>query len=392
MKKVIARKLARPIDAFRAFLESSAAGGIILMVAAALALIAANSPLATAYASTLHVHLGPLPVLEWINDALMALFFLLVGLEIKKEALTGQLATWSQRALPGIAALGGMIVPALIFLALNAGATGHPKGWAIPSATDIAFALGVLSLLGPRVPASLRVFLTALAIIDDLGAVLIIAFFYTGGLNPLALGGAAVVLAGLIALNWTGVTRLLPYLILGVALWVLTFLSGIHATLAGVVLAFTIPLNVPAPAKAPLIRAEHALQPWVNFAIVPLFGFANAGVSFAGLSPAAFLDTVPLGVALGLLFGKQAGVFLFSATAIRAGWAKIPDLATWHQLYAVALLCGIGFTMSLFIGLLAFPGDPALQDETKLGVLLGSVISALAGVLMFRLVSREGRR
>jgi NhaA family Na+:H+ antiporter len=391
MKKLIARKLARPIDAFRAFLDSSAAGGIILMVAAALALIVANSPLASTYADTLHAHIGPLPVLEWINDALMALFFLLVGLEIKKEVLTGQLATWSQRALPGIAAVGGMIVPALIFLALNAGATGHPKGWAIPSATDIAFALGVLSLLGPRVPASLRVFLTALAIIDDLGAVLIIAFFYTAGLKLMALGGAAVVLAGLIALNRTGVARLLPYLILGAVLWILTLMSGIHATLAGVALAFTIPLRVSTPAQAPLVRAEHALQPWVNFAIVPLFGFANAGVSFAGLSPAAFLDTVPLGVALGLFFGKQAGVFLFSATAIRAGWAKLPEHSSWLQLYGVALLCGIGFTMSLFIGLLAFPGDPVLQDETKLGVLLGSVVSALAGALVFWLVSRESR-
>lgn len=245
MKKLVARKLARPIDAFRAFLDSSAAGGIILMVAAALALIVANSALASTYADTLHLRIGPLPVLEWINDALMALFFLLVGLEIKKEVLTGQLSTWSQRALPGIAALGGMIVPALIFLALNFGATGHPKGWAIPSATDIAFTLGVLSLLGPRVPSSLRVFLTALAIIDDLGAVLIIAFFYTGGLNLLALAGAAVVLAGLIALNRTGVVRLLPYLILGATLWVLTFMSGIHATLAGVALAFTIPLSAP---------------------------------------------------------------------------------------------------------------------------------------------------
>lgn len=373
----------------RRFIEAPASGGIVLMIAAALALLIANSPFFAIYDATLHQYLGGLSVLHWINDGLMALFFLLVGLEIKREVLEGQLSSWSRRVLPGIAAVGGMLVPALIYLAFNNSAAGHPRGWAIPSATDIAFALGVLALLGPKVPSSLRVFLTALAIIDDLGAILIIAFFYAGDINLYALGGAALVLLGLIGLNRAGVTNLAAYLLLGAVLWVLVFLSGLHATIAGVCLAMTIPLAAygKGHSASPLHRLEHGLQPWISFLVVPLFGLANAGVSFSGMSLEALLSPVPIGVALGLFFGKQIGVFLFSAVAIAAGWAELPTRATWRQFYGVALLCGIGFTMSLFIGLLAFPGSVELQDETKIGVLIGSIISAAAGAILLSTAS-----
>ncbi|MEO7774318.1 MAG: Na+/H+ antiporter NhaA [Steroidobacteraceae bacterium] len=364
----------------RAFLASEAAGGIVLMAIALLAIIVANSPLAPGYFELLASHVGSLSILQWINDALMALFFLLVGLEIKREALEGQLASWSQRVLPGMAAIGGMLIPALVYLAFNLGSGGHPRGWAIPSATDIAFALGVLSLLGPRVPVSLKLFLTALAIIDDLGAVLIIAFFYTAQLDLPALGAAAALLGILFAMNRFGVTRLLPYLGVGVALWVFVHASGIHATLAGVALALAIPLRA---RGTPLRRLEHGLHPWITFGVIPVFGFANAGVSLRGLSLADLGDAVPLGVALGLFFGKQIGVFAASWAAIRLGIARLPDGASWRQLYGVALLCGIGFTMSLFIGLLAFD-SAALQEETKIGVLLGSTCSAIAGALLLR--------
>ena len=362
------------------FLQSEAAGGIVLMAMAVLALAVANSPVSAVYFETLHLYLGGLSVLHWINDALMAVFFLMVGLEIKREALTGQLATWPQRALPGLAALGGMAAPALVYLAFNTASPETARGWAIPAATDIAFALGVLSLLGPRVPLSLKIFLTALAIIDDLGAVVIIALFYTADLNLAALGGAAAVTAALVGLNRFGVHRLAPYLILGVALWILVFLSGIHATLAGVILALTIPLAVDRrTGDSSLLRLEHAIHPFVAFLIVPVFGFANAGVSFAGFTPAALLDPVPLGIAAGLFVGKQAGIFGTALLAIRFGIARLPDGATWREFYGVAVLCGIGFTMSLFIGLLAFPTSPALQDEVKLGVIMGSVLSGLFG-------------
>ena len=371
-----------------AFFDNPASSGIVLMVAAALALIVANSPLAGAYADGLHAYLGSLSVQHWINDGLMAGFFLLVGLEIKREMAEGELSNWASRVLPGCAAIGGMIGPALIYLAINSGQGGHPSGWAIPAATDIAFALGVLSLLGPRVPASLRVFLTALAIIDDLGAVIIIALFYTTSINVLALGGAAAVLVALAALNRFGVVRLWPYLLLGVVLWVLVLQSGVHATLAGVALAMAIPLRGKTEGvnagRSPLHALEHAIQPWVAFVVVPIFGFANAGVSFASMSPGQVLDPVPLGIAAGLLFGKQIGVFGAAALVIRAGWARLPAGASWRQVYGIALLCGIGFTMSLFISPLAFPGEQGLQDEAKLGVLLGSVLSAIAGAIVLR--------
>ncbi|KTR02671.1 pH-dependent sodium/proton antiporter [Aureimonas ureilytica] len=379
----------RPSGFLRRFIASEASGGLVLMAAAALALIVANSPLAPGYFAALHAYVGPLSLLHWINDALMAVFFLMVGLEIKREVVGGQLATWQARILPGLAALGGMAVPALFYLAFNIASPESRGGWAIPSATDIAFALGVLSLLGPRVPVSLKVFLAALAIIDDLGAVLIIAFFYTSGLNLLALAGAALVVLVLALLNRRGVLALWPYLTLGLVLWVLVFLSGIHATLAGVVLALTIPLVVPEPglqeAEPPLLKLEHAIQPWVAFLIVPVFGFANAGVSFAGFSLSALSDPVPLGIAAGLFFGKQIGVFGMALLAIRLRWASLPERASWRQVYGVSLLCGIGFTMSLFIGLLAFPTSPLLQDEVKLGVLMGSLLSGLLGAMVLRL-------
>lgn len=378
----------RPVSVLRAFLDNASSGGIVLMAAAALALVVANSPLATAYFDGLHTYVGDLSVHHWINDGLMAAFFLLVGLEIKREVLDGQLSTWSRRVLPGFAALGGMIVPAIIFVAFNVGEGGHPRGWAIPAATDIAFALGVLSLLGPRVPLTLRVFLTALAIIDDLGAVVIIALFYTSSLNVLALIGAVVVLLILVAMNRLRVFALWPYLVLGVVLWFLVLQSGVHATLAGVALALCIPLRVtpaaPDAHDSPLHILEHAIAPWVTFLIVPVFGLANAGLSFAGMTLQSVIDPVPLGVAMGLFIGKQLGVFGFAALAIRAGWAELPMYASWRQLYGVAVLCGIGFTMSLFIGLLAFPESPMLQDEVKLGVLLGSALSAAAGWILLR--------
>ena len=383
----------RPRSALRTFLDNEASGGLVLMGAAALALVVANSPLSGAYFDALHSYVLGLSVLHWINYALMAVFFLLVGLEIKREMLDGQLSTWPRRALPGIAALGGMIVPAVIYLAFNAGPNGHPRGWAIPSATDIAFALGVLSLLGPRVPISLKVFLTALAILDDLGAVLIIAVFYTSELNLYALGGAIFVLGLLQGLNRAGFTDLKPYLLLGVVLWFLVLMSGVHATLAGVALALTIPLRVtpgrPEDATSPLHILEHSLQPWVAFLIIPIFGFANAGISFAGMSLSSLQNPVPLGVALGLFVGKQVGVFAFAWAAIKTGLADLPANATWPQLYGVALLCGIGFTISLFIGLLAFPTSADLQDATKLGVLLGSILSGLIGAALLRMTKPE---
>ena len=382
------RVTARPISILREFINNAASGGIVLMASAALALIVANSPLADTYADALGTYVGGLSILHWINDGLMALFFLMVGLEIKREVLDGELSSWRRRILPGGAALGGMVGPAVIYLAFNLGDGGHPEGWAIPAATDIAFALGVLSLLGPRVPMTLKVFLTALAIIDDLGAVIIIAVFYTASIDIGMLIGAAVIMAVLIGFNRAGVMRLAPYLILGGFLWYVMLKSGVHAPIAGVLLALTIPIRHsprrPDDMRSPLNILEHGLQPWVTFLIVPLFGFANAGLSFGTMPVEALLDPVPLGVGLGLLLGKQLGVFLAAAALIRSGLAELPMYASWRQLYGVALICGIGFTMSLFIGLLAFPDDLLLQTEVKLGVLGGSLLSALFGVLVLR--------
>ncbi|MBX8531426.1 Na+/H+ antiporter NhaA [Pseudomonas cichorii] len=385
MTRLPPKETPRAVAILARFLASESAGGIVLMGAALAALIVANSPLAPGYFATLHsVWLG-LSVELWINDGLMAIFFLMVGLEIKREVLAGGLATWEQRALPGFAAAGGMLVPALIYLAVNWGNPQTISGWAIPAATDIAFALGVLSLLGKRVPTSLKVFLAALAILDDLGAVTIIAFFYSSGLNLPMLLASFVTLAVLVAMNRLKVRRLLPYLILGALLWFFVLQSGVHATLAGVALALCIPLGKPEEeARSPLLFLEEKLHYWVAFAIVPVFGFANAGVSLAGISAENLLDPVPLGVALGLFVGKQIGVFLAALLAIRAGLAVLPQGSNWVQLYGVALLCGIGFTMSLFIGNLAFPGAAHLVDEVKIGVLMGSGLAAIAGVLLLR--------
>jgi NhaA family Na+:H+ antiporter len=377
-------KPTRPVSIFREFLDSEASGGIVLMGAALLALIVANSPLSDAYFAALKTYVGPLNVEHWINDGLMAVFFLLVGLEIKREMLDGQLSTWPRRVLPGVAAAGGMAVPALIYVALNLQNPEALPGWAIPTATDIAFALGVLSLLGSRVPASLKVFLTALAIIDDLGAVIIIAIFYTSGLSTPYLAGAAAVLAVLIAMNRMGVLNLLPYALLGLVLWVLVLKSGVHATLAGVALALTVPLRVSQGIardleRSPLHRMEHSLHKIVPFVIIPLFGFANAGVSFAGMSLSSLAEPLTLGVAAGLVVGKLVGVLGTSALAIKLGLADLPRNANWVHLTGVALLCGIGFTMSLFIGLLAFAEAPDLQKAVKLGILAGSLVAALLG-------------
>ncbi len=371
----------------REFLDGEAAGGVVLMVSAALALLIANSPFAQTYFSILHSYVGGLSVLHWINDALMAIFFLLVGLEIKREFVGGELATWKQRALPAIAATGGMIIPALFYVALNLSTPETLRGWAIPAATDIAFALGILALLGKRVPVSLKIFLAALAIIDDLGAVVIIAIFYTAQIHLWALAGVAVVTLALIALNLLGVKRLALYLPLGVVLWYFMHESGVHATLSGVVLALTIPAGD--EDQSPLHRLEHGLHLWVAFLIVPLFGFANAGVSLAGISLPQLAHPVTLGIAVGLFLGKQIGVFAFTSIAVASGITEPPRDATWLQVYGVSILCGVGFTMSLFIGLLAFPGQEALANAVKIGVLMGSVTSGLVGAGVLMLAGRK---
>jgi NhaA family Na+:H+ antiporter len=385
------------IATLREFLRLEASGGIVLCAAAVLAIVWANSPLAPAYLAFLHLSLpvpaAHLPLEWWINDGLMVVFFLQVGLEIKREMLEGELAGWRRAALPLIAAAAGMAAPAAIYVFLNADAPETLRGWAIPSATDIAFAVGVLALVGSRVPLSLKVFLLALAIIDDLGAILIIAFFYAGHLALPPLGLAAACLALLALLNIYNVKRLWPFLLVGFVLWLAVLNSGIHATVAGVVLAMAIPLGVPdRVADTPeerrdslMLKLTHALHPWVAFGIVPLFGLANAGVDLSGLTLAVLLAPIPLGIAGGLFVGKQLGVFGAAWLAVQLRIADLPAGATWPQIYGVAALCGIGFTMSLFIGLLAFPNDAALTNDVRLGVLTGSLMSALVGYLVLRL-------
>ena len=380
----------------RTFLKSEAAGGIILIGAAALAMLVANLPgLSEAYFHFLHAETGPVispkygPMTAhlWINDALMAVFFLLVGLEIKREFVDGQLASWEHRRLPVIAVAAGMVVPALVYLGITGGGA-LTRGWAIPAATDIAFAIGVLALLGKRAPTSLKLFLTTVAIVDDMGAVAIIALAYTASLSSLALAAGALVMAVMYVLGRSGVSKLWPYLLLGALLWYFVFLSGVHATIAGVLTAMMIPIRrtsgAPDAEDSPLHRLEHALAPWVAYAIVPLFGFANAGVNLAGMSPAILLAPLPLGIAAGLFAGKQLGIFGSVWIAAKTGFAAPPGRATWTQIYGVAMLCGIGFTMSLFIGGLAFPDSPALVDEVKIGVLAGSMLSAVIGFIVLR--------
>ncbi|CCM75334.1 Na+/H+ antiporter NhaA [Rhizobium mesoamericanum] len=378
----------------RNFLDNEASGGLVLMAVAALAMLTANSPLAESYFNALYVDIGPLSLLHWINDGLMAVFFLLVGLEIKREMLDGQLSSWSRRILPGAAAVGGMLFPAFIYTFVNWDHPASLRGWAIPTATDIAFALGVISLLGNRVPASLKIFLVALAIIDDLGAVIVIGLFYTTEISSLALIGACLMAGLLFGLNRRKVNQLWLYLSLGGVLWLLVFISGIHATVAGVILALVIPLKLTPGtpeanhAESPLHRLEHFLQKPVAFVIVPIFGFANAGVSLAGTSLDLFAEPLTIGVAAGLMLGKLVGVLGTVALFVKLRLAKLPAMATWGQMTGTALLCGVGFTMSLFIGLLAFD-DPAVQDHVKIGILIGSLASGLLGAAVLLIFGRK---
>lgn len=381
------------------FLRLESASGLILIAMLALAMLLANSPLSGWYDALLEtpmsIRVGALeiakPLLLWINDGLMAIFFLLIGLEVKREIVEGQLSSRSQLVLPGLAALGGLVLPALIYVGINRGDANALNGWAIPAATDIAFALGILSLLGPRVPTSLKLFLTTLAILDDLAAIVIIAIFYSGDLSLIALLLALVMLAVLFILNRLGVTRLGAYIVVGVVLWVLVLKSGVHATLAGVALAFAIPMRAKGKeSSSPLLHLEHALHPWVAFAIMPIFAFANAGISLAGISLDTLFSPVPLGIAIGLFLGKQLGVFGFAWLSIRLGLAQLPERANWWQLYGTAVLCGIGFTMSLFIGSLAFEHG-GLDDaiSARLGILVGSLLSAVIGYLILRRVANK---
>jgi NhaA family Na+:H+ antiporter len=377
------------VSVLRAFLDSEAAGGMLLVAAAVAAIVVANSGAADVYRHLLHLStgpalspkLGPMTVHGWINDALMAVFFLLVGLEIKREFLCGRLSTWERRRLPVIAAAAGMAVPALVYLVVAREPT-LTVGWAIPAATDIAFALGVLALLGSRVPASLKLFLTTVAIADDLGAIAIIATAYTGGLELLPLAVAAGLLLLMLLLGRIGVTRLAVFLPLAILLWYAVLLSGVHATVAGVLAAATVPIA--GGDASPLHRLEHALAAPVAYLILPLFAFANAGVSLSGLGLSSFTASLPLAIAAGLFLGKQLGIFGALWLCARLGIGRIADNVSWLQVYGIALLCGIGFTMSLFIAGLAFVDSVPLVEEAKMGILIGSFASALAGYAILR--------
>ena len=383
---------------FTRFFQLEAASGLLLIAAAILALIINNSPLSWLYSGLLDTpvvaQIGALkiakPLLLWINDGLMALFFLLIGLEVKREVLDGQLSKPSQIVLPGAAAIGGMLVPALIYWFLNRDNPAALDGWAIPTATDIAFALGVLALLGKRVPVSLKLFLMTLAIIDDLGAIVIIAIFYSGELSTLSLSLAAACIAALVAMNRLGVVKLGPYMIVGLILWVCVLKSGVHATLAGVTLAFCIPLRTKNAEPSPLLSLEHALHPWVAYGILPLFAFANAGLSLTGVTAESFTHHVPMGIAVGLLLGKTVGVFGLTWLSVKIGLAALPQGANWGQVLGVAILCGIGFTMSLFVGSLAFvPGASEYAGMDRMGILTGSVFAALIGYAVTAAASRR---
>jgi Na+:H+ antiporter, NhaA family len=381
----------------KAFIDSEAASALPLLAAAVLALVLANSPLAGTIHGLFVTKLGltyggiglAKPLVLWINDGLMAVFFLLVGLEIKREVVEGELSRPSQVALPIAGALGGMIVPGLIYVGLNWGDTVALRGWAIPAATDIAFSLGVLAALGSRVPLALKVFLTTLAIVDDLGAIVIIAVFYTSQLSFQAMALAGVCIVGLAVLNRAGVRRLGAYMMVGVVLWVSVLESGVHATVAGVVLAMFIPLKAAGEAEGarPAIRLEHALKPWSAWFIMPVFAFANAGLSLADLSLSSLVERVPLGIIAGLFLGKQIGIVLGAGLLVVLGLATLPAGATWRSLYGVAILGGIGFTMSLFIGTLAYV-DGSRASEVRLGVLAGSLLSAMVGYAVLRWPSR----
>lgn len=384
------------------FIKQDSASGILLIGAAVLALVLANSPLQWLYGALLdtpvEVRIGALhlakPMLLWINDGLMAVFFLLIGLEVKREVLEGELSRADQIMLPGLGAIGGMAVPAAVYAWFNYGDAVAMNGWAIPAATDIAFALGILALLGDRVPVSLRVFLMALAIFDDLGAIIIIALFYTTELSFMSLVVAGIAVAVLVVMNRLRVMRTAAYIMVGVVLWVAVLKSGVHATLAGVVLGLVIPLrDTNKPERSPLRELEHSLHPWVAFLIVPVFAFANAGVALSGMTISTLFEPVPLGVIAGLFVGKQAGIMLFCGAAILLGWAKLPTGASWVGLYGVAILCGIGFTMSLFIASLAFEqsGTVGSIASDRLGILIGSGLSAVMGYMLLRLFNPSAK-
>jgi len=386
-----------PLSQLQRFLDLEAAGGVVLCAAAALAMIVANSPFSLLYTRLLDIPLAvqidglviAKPLLLWVDDGLMAVFFLLVGIEVKRELLKGGLSNRSNAILPAVAALGGMVAPALIYALCNWSDAQALRGWAIPTATDIAFALGVLALLGPRVPASLKPFLLAVAIIDDLGAIVIIALFYTAELSAAALALAGVGVAALLALNLAGVSRRAPYILAGVFLWVCVLKSGVHATIAGVVVGLAIPLRA-AGAPSPLVSLEHDLHPWVAFGVLPVFAFANAGIRLSGIASAALLDPIQLGVALGLFLGKQLGIAGSIWVALRCGLGALPEGADWRHIYGLALLTGIGFTMSLFIGTLAFPAE-GYDVDVRIAVLLASSISAICGYLVLRSASRASQ-
>ena len=382
---------------FKWFFQLEAASGLVLLIAAIIALVISNSIFSELYFKTLEQYLFigindfglKLSVHHWINDLLMAVFFFFVTLEIKREFIQGELSNLKKALLPIIGAVGGMVVPALVYISINFGNTETLNGWAIPSATDIAFSLGILSLLGSRVPISLKIFLTALAIIDDLGAILIIAFFYSGDLSISYLSLILISYILLLILNKFGVKKFIPYLIIGALMWFFTYKSGIHATIAGVLLASTIPHRVKNKDFSLLIKLEHAISPYVAFLIMPIFAFANAGVSLAGLSLSSLLEPVPLGILLGLFIGKQVGVMVSSYLAVKLGAAQMPDNSSWLSLYGVSILTGVGFTMSLFVGNLAFAGSIHYMDGVKIGVLSGSLLSTIFGYFLLLYASKK---
>ena len=379
------------------FFKLEAASGLILLIAAIIALVISNSSFSNLYFDTLNQYLFvgindfglKLSIHHWINDLLMAIFFFFVTLEIKREFIQGELSNLKKALLPIIGAIGGMVVPALVYVFINFGNTETLNGWAIPSATDIAFSLGILSLLGSRVPISLKIFLTALAIIDDLGAILIIAFFYSGDLSISYLSLILISYILLLILNKFGVKKFMPYLIIGAFMWFFTYKSGIHATIAGVLLASTIPHRIKDKDFSLLIKLEHAISPYVAFMIMPIFAFANAGVSLEGLSLMSLLEPVPLGILLGLFVGKQIGVMLISFIAVKLGAAQMPDKSSWLSLYGVSILTGVGFTMSLFVGNLAFVENIQYIDGVKIGVLSGSLLSTVFGYFILLYASKK---
>lgn len=387
----LARPLRRIFAPVRALFVSDASAGVLLILVAAAAMIAANSPFAGEYRDLFYGKLPWTPIEKlkdlhyWINDGLMAIFFFVVGLEVKREIVSGQLSDPAARRLPMLAAASGMAVPAIVYLAVSGGGE-YTNGWAIPAATDIAFAMGVLGLLGSRVPASLRLFLLTVAIVDDIGAVVVIAVFYTKSLYTMWLVASIVVFGLLLALNRFRVSVFWPYILLAVVLWYCVLNSGVHATIAGVVAALTIPLRR-RDGNSMLEKLEHGLAPWSAYLVVPVFGFANAGVSLAGMGPEALFDALPIAIAAGLVIGKQVGIFSVVFLADKTGFAPRPENASWAEIWGVSILCGIGFTMSIFIGGLAFPDQPILIEEAKIGILTGSAISAVLGFIVLRLTT-----